>query len=202
MAVGDLCSIRVHTDTYAQRNEIAWGFISTTGVANWRKILADGFATLFVPVYVAGQVDITAVREVRGVDVVPGTGADVLGTLPLDSSGHLSLTPMPPQVAAKLTWRTATPGRSGRGCSFIPGMPNNRVQLQSQVWNSTGQAYLQSLVTTLLTAYGPTGTSTFARLCIISRRHDLADRPVPIGIPVTGGDYLPEVRSQRRRQEL
>lgn len=201
MAIGDLAVIKIHSNTYADNNEVAFGFVSISGVTAWRQILVDGFATLVLPAYFAGLTEQSSLDELVIQDVVPGTGLELHPTSGEEGSGTIDDDPMPPQIAGKLLWKSATAGRSGKGCNFIPGLPMTSGFLQTQIWGTAAQAYLANLKDVLLTAYGESGTSTFGRLCIISRWVDHEERPVPVGFPVVSGDYETAIRSCRRRQK-
>ncbi len=199
MAEGDLARIKIHTESYTGGDEVALGFVSTSGVTDWRTILLNGFAELVLPIWFAGLAGITTLNELVIQDVVPGTEDDIEYDGEVDPFGGVSAEPVPPQCSAKIIWRTALQGRSFRGASFIPALPVTRLSTGSEEWNGLATAYLQSVVDVMMLGYGPMGTSTFGRFVIISRWENGVLRDPPIGTQVVAGDWQTTLRTQRRR---
>lgn len=200
MAVGDLASLRLHLNQFPGHFEVAWGFQSTSGVANWRQIVMDGFAVLAGPTLMLALSQDVGFRNITMVDVVPGTAPDIQSSSGLLLDGAINQRRLPPQVAARINWTTGLAGRSYRGASFIPGLPRTALANDANSWQAADMARLQAFVDVMMLQYGPTGTSTFARLVIISRQLDGVVRAVPVGTQVQAGAVVSAIRSRRDRQ--
>jgi hypothetical protein len=91
-------------------------------------------------------------REIVVSDV--GAGPSVQYTETVNEAGALTATPLPVESSVVCTWRTLTPGRSGRGRTFFPGFTTGSLDdagglASSQVTNvgATCQALVDGLVT-------------------------------------------------------
>lgn len=198
MAVDDLATIKLHT-VYNDVYESAWGFRSISGVADWRTILLDGFATLMVPIIMGGMSNYLTLLELSIQDVVPGTGLDIVHTFPGPVHGGVDSPLVATQLAAKIHWFSGRSGRSGKGFTFLSGGPVSSLETDQNEWNVAGVSWQDDIIDAMLAAYGPTGTSTFARMVIISRSENKVPRAVPVGFDVVDAEDDRFVRTQRRR---
>jgi hypothetical protein len=172
-----------------------------SGVSTWRQDLVQEWCDNILPIYLAGLVETCEVREVVCVDEVPGTGADVVGDTHGIDIGQIVDDPVPPQVSGLLSWVSAQRGRSGRGRTYIPALPRGRLRSDGYRWTSAAEDYLADMVAFMLSYYGPTGSSSLARLVVISRQLDGSPQVPPVGYPVEDGSYSSVIATQRRRLE-
>ena len=96
--------------------------------------------------------------------------------------------PLPPQVAALLSWQTALRGRSYRGRTYLVGFAENFSDGRSV--DSAIVASMESARDAIL-AFGTWG--------VISRFHDGVQRPTGVINTFTGGTAHSRWRTQRRR---
>lgn len=61
-----------------------------------------------------------------------------------NQSGGAGADPVPPQVAAVLTWKSAIGGRQGRGRTFFPGLPDSSLADHKAQWATGGPPTLQT----------------------------------------------------------
>lgn len=198
MAEGDLAQIQLITEG-VDRYQNSLGFVSTSGVEDWRAIVLEGFHTLIVPLYLAGISNDVFLVELLIRDIVPGTGEDVVYDLGTPPAGAFNGGPVPYQVAGKIRWYTDLKGRAHRGATFLPGLPAARVVEGSSRWNTDAVNYMAELADAMLTAYGPEGTSTFGRFVVISRQLDGEPRDPPVGIQVSDYETVLACRTMRKR---
>ena len=199
MAIGDLASVRVHTDTYPLFNENAWGFVALTGSSTWRTSLGNEFVATVLPLLMVGLVETCELRNVLVVDEVPGTAATISVSTSGITTGSVVDDPVPPTVSALLSWVTEQRGRSGRGRTYIPALPRGQLRPDGYLWDAAAGDYLSDLLDVILATYGPTGSSSLARLVVISRQLDLVAQVPPVGYPVVNGEFSSVIASQRRR---
>lgn len=132
-------------------------------------------------------------------DVVPGTGSPVYRVGGLPVLGTVAGISVPVQVAAVISHRSALIGRSNRGRVYLGGQAAAGVDADTGSWTTAHLALLEAVRSTLMTRYGPTGTSTVARLVTVSRQLDGVVRPTPVGVDVTVALLVTRTCTQRRR---
>jgi hypothetical protein len=139
-------------------------------------------------------------------NVITGLRAEAKGLDALDSpqaiyspgvlvTGGVAQPAVENQVAIAIKHNTATGGRSGRGRSFIPGLP--------QTAKVTPNRIALGVMSALTSAFDDLDTAIVAggyAPVVLSRIHDNAARSVGVGFPITSHSYTDNiVDSQRRR---
>lgn len=137
--------------------------------------------------------DWTLTRTV-GVDLTTNTGVTVEDGS--TAAGGVSGEANPNNVAACVSLRTASRGRSYRGRNFVPGIPGGVVTL-----NTLDTAFINDLVAAYTSLVGA-GTFTVGwQFGIVSRRQAGVDINPPLFIPVTSVTMVTnKVRSMRSRE--
>jgi hypothetical protein len=127
----------------------------------------------------------TLVRlKVKGLDDVVG------GEQPAAGAGVLSGDMLPPQCAGVVTWTTGLIGRSNRGRTFVPGIPEGH----------QAGGVLSSTLMGLYDLFGAALISTFAGGSTDYELIVASNLVAGGGNAVTGKIVRPYVRSQRRRE--
>jgi hypothetical protein len=132
--------------------------------------------------------------RVVGVDLGSQTGPEAVATNP--TPGGVSGEAAPNNVAACISFRTNSRGRSFRGRNFVPGLPNGEITLNTM--SST-------LMDALLSAYsGLIGAGTFLagwQWGVVSRISGGEPRTVGLFTPITSVAFTTNtVRSMRTRE--
>lgn len=129
-------------------------------------------------------------------DVQPGTAAEVENDYPA-VLGAIAGDPLPPQVAAVITWRTGLAGRSFRGRTYLPFIDEST---SSDGTVSAPQiTRMETVITQMLTVFGPSGSDANWQFVIISEEAAGAPRVPKVGSAVTAGLARPILYTQRRR---
>lgn len=198
MAIGDLAALKVHLHAEGPGTQSALGMQSITTASNWRSLLATQFKALVIPAWMDCLSFDVYMENITVTDVVPGTAADViLGGFPQPQGTAVSQA-APANAAYVISWRSDEPGRSKRGRTYLFGMPELSVVGTLQ-WDSSQQSAVEALAGAIMSRYGPSGTSTLARLCVISRGPKDAPLVPPVAYRVTTALFTPEIRSMRKR---
>jgi len=102
-------------------------------------------------------------------------------------------------VAAVITKRTGTAGKTHRGRFYLAGTPDN--YFDPNVITAAGTTALQNMANALLAAFGPSGSNTFMQLGLYSRTIGGSSPFTVAGWqPVTRLDVQPIAGNQRRRR--
>lgn len=159
--------------------------------------VADAFRTHLLPNL---STDFTLTHFV-GRDLSSQTGP-VVEVVDVTNGGHAG-TSLPPAVAAVVSWKTAQRGRSFRGRTYLPGIPEAVVTaggLLGEAWQADVAADVAAFITALV--------GEGHRLIIVSRYSgvDGGGNPIPraagVITNVTTGLVREYVKSQRRRNQL
>lgn len=201
MAIGDLAVLKFRVSSGSGIYQMGFGLKALTASATWRTSVANEWNQFVAPTFFQGLAHNVSWFETRVVDVLPGTGADGVGTFdPVPDFGQVLGSQIPPQCAGVIRWKTALMGRSYRGRTFVPGMPVARTDSFSEVWSTPGFSSLLAMKNKVLQVYDRVvGTSSLAFFVIISRQHDLMPT-APIGTQVTSGYVESSIRTRRDRQ--
>ena len=197
--VGDLCEVVV---TYAtppgvMQNVFGFRAISTTGTLS---SLATDFKNALVKNTSGGLLfngaTVVSCSTVQSRDVKPGTLAPFdLTFSAIAGTGGADL--LPPQCSEVLSWKTSLQGRSYRGRTYLP--PLTEAENNAGTLISTAITNLNTIVTQMLTVFGPAGTNTDWQFGIISRVNGGVPRPTPTFAAVVSGACRSTIRTQRRR---
>lgn len=137
--------------------------------------------------------DWTAFR-VRGFDLSVANGA--VNESPLSATGGVDVEAAPNNVAACVSLRTGTRGRSGHGRNFVPGIPNSVITL-----NTLDSGFISDLVAAYFTLAGAGSFSAGFELVVLSRIQGGVPLANAIGLPVTAVTMVgTSVRSMRSRE--
>jgi hypothetical protein len=102
----------------------------------------------------------------------------------------------PNNVAACVSLRTASRGRSYRGRNFVPGIPNSVITL-----NTLDSAFISDLVDAYTQLVGPGTFVPGWQFCVVSRQNAGVIRPSGLPIPITSVSMVGNsVRSMRSRE--
>lgn len=144
----------------------------------------------------------TVTLDITVRDVWPGTassyvlssGAMPAGTITSGSAGEY----LPPQAAMVCKLSTALAGRSYRGRVYLCGI--GEASQSAGIWIPAVVAGFQNDMTAFLARYNYAG-GVYGKygLVVISRQHNGAVRPNPVGTPVTQISVRNTVFNQRRR---
>jgi len=198
MALGDLASLRCYFVAPGYAGECGLSFQCISPFTNWRNLLAAEFRTAIVPDWMAVLGFNVVLREITVVDVLPGTGANVVLPLSPEPHGTGGTTEAPGQNAYVISWRSDGIGRSTRGRTYLFGLPLS--QLGPFGWDTGSFLAVQNLVEVMFAQYGPTGFSDLARLQVISRIQEGVPLAEPQPFPITHAEFNPGVRTNRKRQ--
>jgi len=156
--------------------------------------------------YIAGQLLVWAtdhwapvaissasVVGVRAIDLSTELGGVAEPSLAEPIPGAMAPTNVPTNVTVAVAFRTAFRGRSFRGRAYHVGLSLAHI-LDSHL-TVAGQIAIQAAYASLISLMA----SSAGVLCVLSRRHDKALRPVGLGYPVTAVTLDTSLDSQRRR---
>lgn len=132
--------------------------------------------------------------EIKCTDLTTDDGitTSFTSTLPIAGTGGTESTPL--NCAAILSWKSAARGRSARGRTYVPAVPETFTD--QSVVNSTYLGYLDLWGSALMTL-APGDTT--CELVILSRYHLGLPRVTAVCYAVTGFTTKPTIVSQRRR---
>jgi hypothetical protein len=176
-------------------------FRNLDGNEAWREALAEEWLANMAPFWMSGLVTMTSLHFLEMNDLVPG-GADQYVLETGDTpSGTVEGDIAPHHTAGLIRWTTDTFGRSGRGRSFIYGLPIANIE-SGNFWSEPTLEYFDLVGGEMLGQYGPGGTSTIAEFGILSKQTMGAPRDSPLFIPVTGFTRRDEIATVRHRVYL
>lgn len=137
--------------------------------------------------------DWTTVRVVA-VDLSSETGPTA--EVPSSEPGGVAGEAAPNNVAACVSFRTASRGRSARGRNFVPGIPNSLITL-----NTLDAAFITNLTSSYQLLVGPGTFIPGWEWVVVSRFALGVERVTPINFPVTSATMVGNsVRSMRSRE--
>lgn len=199
-SIGDLLQLEVVYNTPWGVCENTFGFVALTNQADGLTNLAQAFKTPVVSNGVGGILNVRnqGVKSslMRVSDVKPGTAAR-LDYSYTEVAGNGGGDPLPPQCAGVISWRTALSGRSYKGRTYLFGFEESAQT--NGLWNTDGLNLITATRDTLLQYFGPTGSNSDFRLCVISRYANKVKRATPIGTNILSGAVRNIVYTQRRR---
>lgn len=132
-------------------------------------------------------------QRVIGVDLTTATGprVDVGSATPGGISGEAN----PNNVAAVVSFRTNSRGRSGRGRNYVPAIPGSLVTL-----NTIDPALIASLIGAYSLLMGPGTFEAGWEWVVLSRETGGVPRANGLALPITGVVMVSDqVRSMRSR---
>lgn len=146
-----------------------------------------------------------AITEIDVEDASSATGP--FAHITENAPGRASGSALPPGVASVCTWFTGLRGRSFRGRTFLPGLPEGNVgpsgDINTPLFTTLAAAWQAFLGSVKNPGAFPTGT------LVVASYHSGVDpttkrpipRPVAVVTPVTGVQLRGHVHSQRRRNQ-
>lgn len=133
-------------------------------------------------------------REVYVTDISSETGPTTTITPLTPEAGGSDAESMPGNVSACVSFRTNARGRSGRGRNYVPGIPDNKVTI-----NTLDSSFADQLVTAYAELLSPE-TNGGTEWVVVSRRHNNADRVAALVQPIVNVLMTDNtVDSQRKR---
>jgi len=170
--------------------EVSGGGITPVNIATLANAVAAWFLDELTPEL---SQDWSAVR-VQAFDL--GDPAGAAATATSAGPGGVAGESAPNNVAACISIRTASRGRSGRGRNFLPGVPNSLITL-----NTLDNTFMATLVSVYEQLIGPGTFLAGWQQVIVSYYTAGALRVAPLVQPVVGVEFTtPYVRSMRSRE--
>lgn len=199
-SVGDLVRVDV---VYTFNNNVflnTFGFKAIDASATFAD-LANTFETSVV-VNTSGGIlyqltGAVGCAEVRVHDVKPGTASTLSHTFTQKVGSNSSSNVQAPQLAGVITWQSALQGRSYRGRTYLPGIPEARAE--AGVLDATMLAAMDDFADGFLGLFGPSGSNTKWQFGVISHRHNNVPTVPPVWTAVTAYAVRSTVYTQRRR---
>lgn len=177
----------VLNDLYFQ---ISGGGITPTNIAELAEAVDDWGSGSLTPNLSS---DYSYLRTVA-VDLTTGTGPTSTFTSP--TTGGIASESAPNNVAACVSFRTASRGRSGRGRNFVAGVSNSAVAL-----NTLSAPFMDDILTAYRLLIGPGTFLAGWQWVVVSRKTAGAFRPAGLAIPIVDVIFTtPFVRSMRSRE--
>jgi len=154
--------------------EISGGVIDVVNLTTLGSAMALWFVNTLAPLLS----DDWSAQRVIATDLTTQTGprVDFGAAAPGGVTGEAN----PNNVAACVSLRTASRGRSARGRNFVPGIPGAEVTL-----NTLSNTFINDLLSAYVLLVGPGTFLPGWQLVVLSRQTAGALRPVGIGFPVT-----------------
>jgi hypothetical protein len=186
MAELDLYSLSVHGTLNGNDVVNVWGFLQKSTLNGFQgQLLIDEFQAGVFNAYRGIISNFVTFNFLRCRSLPPDPIQLAEEALPGGTLGLAAGDPEPNQVAQIVTWRTSLAGRAYRGRTYVPGLPDGAVS--AGLITSGHLSGVTTFVNTMLSTFGPAGSSTNFQLVIISRWLNKVERPTPVGTPVTVG---------------
>lgn len=177
---------------------IGLGFQALTDDPDWMAALLEELRATVVPSYVLHMHNTGRVTELQAWQIT-GSGIDFVRSFANPQPRGVDVGQISPhQCAALVRWTTGLSGRANRGRTFLWLFSVYHV-FQGQELLDGLLERMQAWIDAMLANYGPGGTSAIAQFVIISRQLDRVRRPTPVGIPVTAGQAVNLIATQRSR---
>lgn len=170
--------------------ELSGGAITPINLAVLVNAVSNWFTITLAPLLS----DDWSTNRVVGVDLGSPTGArrEQAGVV----AGGVSGEALPNNVAACVSFRTDSRGRSGHGRNFVPGLPDSLVTL-----NTLDPTFISDLLTAYFALVGAGTFEAGWQLVVLSRVTAGMLRPNGIGFPVVDMTMTStSVRSMRSRE--
>lgn len=200
VATGDIVQVELYQRIANQQVMNTFGFLAKTGNGTFSGLAAD-FKTAFVKNtsggWFYGLADDLTSTSLTVRDVKPGIGIqyDLTYTSVPGSDGTSE--PLPPQCALVLSWRTSLSGRSYRGRSYVPGLPEQHQN--AGTWSATAISNITNFCASILGIYGPAGSDPNWEFAVISRVQNGVRLATPVATPIESYLVRSTVYTQRRR---
>jgi len=198
MAELDLYTLTIRGTLFGNQIVNSWGFMQISTTAGFLgQALIDEWQAACLTQYQGCSSQLATYDLLSARSIVPDSHVVVEESL-TGITGAVSGEVSPNQVAGVITWRTALAGRSYRGRTYIPALPQSYVV--SGLLSATGLGNYNTFRTAMMTAFAATGSSTNFRLGVISRVADGVARPTPLIQVVTSSVVRTIPGTQRRRR--
>lgn len=199
-AAGDLAEVIFQKTVASQTTENTFGFENKAGTGTLSSLASD-FTTALIKNTSGGLLYTCHTSVSSGElivrDVKPATGAAVQTTPGAVIGTNNTADLLPPQCAGVLSFSTGLAGRSYRGRLYFAGL--TEADQAAGTWTAGAVSNMNTIITNLLTVFGPTGSNPDWQWVVISRYLNKSLRPTPIGTAITAGSVRPYVYTQRRR---
>jgi hypothetical protein len=188
--VGTLRGQQVVTTHCFVQKSVTSGFLGLDLVNEW--------STGAKAAYLGAVSNDLTISLLRASDIKPGTAMRYELPLASANQGLELANALPNQVSATITWQTNLKGRSYRGRTFMPAVPSDWAG--ESVLTATAVTDYTAYANTMMTLFGPTGSSTNFQLAVVSRYLNKVERPQPVATVVRSFVLRTVFSTQRRRK--
>ena len=198
MAEGDITTIRIETD-FGNIGAISnFCYLSLTDDPTWDGRIVDVWIDTVLPFYVAMLSPDCSVPQFEIHPIKPASDLVIFRDVIPPQVGGWGNEAAPGQVAAKVTWYVDGSHRSQRGRTFIGGLSNDSIFNQRRLTDDF-TALCSAWAEMMMATWGPDGTESTARFCVLSRFLNGALRSEPVALPVVAWAIPNIIGTQRRR---
>jgi len=172
-------------------------YASVEGLVTEEQIVSGAQAVqLWVEDFYFPQLsNLLSYRGVKATDISSDTGPTYTATGFAGGIGGVAQPSVPSNSPFVIKHLTAQRGRSGRGRSYVPGMPNTSRTGTNEVSSSFANSMLAAFIALDDALVGESQVP-----CVVSRFHDGLPRVAGLHIPITSHAYTDLVLDSQRRR--
>lgn len=197
VAVGQVYQMTYVQHLAGQAMETVLHYREVTGSSTPAQIASD--ADLFWQILAQVQTPDVSYTQLIVKQMTPIPFDETINPAVIATTGANSVAVVNNTLAAVITKRTGTAGKSHRGRMYIGGLGSNHIA--TNTLSATGITAFTVFASTILSHWGPSGISPFLQIGIYSRSIG-GSTPFTIAgwQPITKFDVQPIVGNQRRRR--
>lgn len=198
MAIGDIIQLRTEVAFGQIRCISNFTFAALTSTPTWADRVADKWIDDVADFYVAMLSPDCVHDQIELHDIVGSDPHRFFIDIVPPKLGGLGGIACPGQVCAKVTWYPEGSHRSQRGRTYLGGIAADQVEQQRRLKEGP-DTLIRAWADTLMGLWGPDGTESGARFCILSRQLNGLPRVPPVANPVMEYSVPNILGTQRHR---